>query len=371
MANITRMNMKNNILLLTASVLLLAACKRDEDIFRDIDYNRLGYLVSDNQDLSTFSAAIKMTGMEQTLLQSSPYTVFVPSDRAFLNEGAGYTAATIYQADGQWLSDILNYHVLDGYYDLNKMPFSFNQPVRTGNKHLAFVTHWVMGQDTVLTVNGVQVLAASVHASNGFAHVIDRVMTPNKYDNIVDRVAGEENLTLFSHAIQKSGMADILRQGQYTIFAPDNTAMMMLGYYNIQDVDVERPDILAQLVSRHVLEGIRFVYDYRITTPYTEIASGATGRYFPVDYYDASQGRNLTTQTYISGYRGSTKGVMLGGNGVTFTYAYGDTYDYVRNPLDRLALASGQTTMSIVDPRFRNLLSDNGVVHMISAALIP
>ncbi|SEM00188.1 Fasciclin domain-containing protein [bacterium A37T11] len=353
---------------------LFSACSKDEDLYQRIDYNRLGYLITDNQNLSTFNTALQRSSLKQELLGKGSFTVLVPSDEAFLEQG--YSPASMATINSSWISNFMAYHTIDGLYDFEKLPFQFNQAIRTRNGHNVFVSRWVFEGDTVETVNGVRVLAADVKASNGYAQVLDKMLEPNTYGTITDHLASISSATMFSHALIRSGLADMLdHSGPYTLFVPSNEAMLAAGFANIEDVEVANPDTLAALVKRHILPGIRFTYDYRITTPYSEIGNASNGRYFDVDYYDEASQTVKSQKAYVSGYRGFVKEKTLSGDEYYFYYTYGDTFS--ATGLERLLISkipvpyylTGVGTTIL--PQLCNQVADNGVFHVINKVLEP
>lgn len=247
-------------------LLLLAilgmSCSKDEQGLSDYDNNKINLVIADNFNLSIFSAALKRSNLDKDLQQGmGPYTTLAPADAAFST--AGYTSpVSVLTANPTTISRIANYHTLDGRYELNKLPFLFNQELKSRGGKL-YVTHWIKGQDTVLTVNGARILAQNIPASNGLIQVLNRVLTPYLHDLLSDAVTAESSITLFSQALKSSGLLQNLDQnGPYTIFAPDNTAMREMGYSSVEQINSTDSEVLKRLVNYHVLKDRRFIYDY-------------------------------------------------------------------------------------------------------------
>lgn len=69
-----------------------------------------------------------------------------------------------------------------------------------------------------------------------------------------DFIKNNYDLTLFSAAIEKSGMTSELRgAGPFTVLAPRNAAFQEIGINNASDFDRMNADSLKQLVQRHIL----------------------------------------------------------------------------------------------------------------------
>jgi len=236
------------------------SCSKEKTL-SDFDNNKINLVIADNFNLSAFNAAIKRSGVDQYLQGNGPYTALVPSDAAF--SAAGYNGPVgVLTANPTIISRIANYHILDGKYELNRLPFLFNQELRSRGGKI-YATHWIKGTDTVLTLNGARVLSKNIPSSNGLIQVTNRVLTPYLHDLLGDAIAAEASITLFSQALSRSGvLATINGAGPYTIFAPTNAAMQALGYTSVQQINTTDIEELKRLVNYHIVKDRRFIYDY-------------------------------------------------------------------------------------------------------------
>lgn len=244
------------------------SCVTEADEFlTDFDNNKISLVVADNFNLSSFSAALRRSGMDKVLKdQVGPFTVLAPSDQAFAE--AGYpSSAEVLTAPARDISRIASYHTLDGKYQLNKLPFLFNQEIRSRGGRL-FATHWIKGADTVLTINGARVVSQNISASNGLIQVLDQVLAPYVHDYVADAIAADHNLTLFHEALRSSRVLETLKEseGPFTVFAPDNAAMIASGYANLQQVLNTDPQELKGFVEYHIVRDRRFIFDYILST---------------------------------------------------------------------------------------------------------
>lgn len=250
------------------------SCKKDDSVAA-IDNNKINLVIADNFNLASFSAALRLSTLDKELQQGAgPYTIMAPSDAAFIT--AGYNDATaVLSASPSVIATMVRYHVFDGSYELNKLPFLFNQELRSRGGKM-FATHWVKNGDTVLTLNGARVVAQNLPTSNGIIQVINRVLTPYLHDKLGDAISAESNVTLFTQALKTSGvLATINGTGPYTIFAPDNTAMRSIGYQSVQQVSQTDPAVLRELVNYHILRDRRFINDYVLSTGSTNTSRQA------------------------------------------------------------------------------------------------
>ncbi len=114
------------------AVLGMSACVKDSNQqLSGYDNNKINLVVADNFNLSAFSATLRRSALDQLLQKGEgPYTLLAPSDAAFNKYGYGSPLAVL-GADGNLISRIAYYHTLDGKYELNKLPYLFNQELRS------------------------------------------------------------------------------------------------------------------------------------------------------------------------------------------------------------------------------------------------
>ncbi len=118
---------------------------------------------------TTLVAAVQAAGLVETLKGDGPFTVFAPTDEAFAALPEGTVEGLL--ADIPALTKILTYHVVAG-------------KVMSGDLSNNMMATTVEGSDITImteggvTVNGANVVAADIEASNGVIHVIDAVILP-------------------------------------------------------------------------------------------------------------------------------------------------------------------------------------------------
>ncbi|MCB0114933.1 MAG: fasciclin domain-containing protein [Caldilineaceae bacterium] len=111
------------------------------------------------------------TGLTETLAGEGPFTVFAPTDDAFLNVDPAVLASLVNDQDA--LANVLQYHVVSGIYtsaDLAAMP-----EITTLNGENIVLT--LYGDDLVLNESA-EVIGEDIRAGNGIIHVIDAVILP-------------------------------------------------------------------------------------------------------------------------------------------------------------------------------------------------
>jgi uncharacterized surface protein with fasciclin (FAS1) repeats len=123
------------------------------------------------ESLSTLVAAVKAGGLVETLQGDGPFTVFAPTNEAFAALPEGTLESLLKPENKDQLVAILTYHVVAG-------------KVMSTDLSEGMTAATVNGAEITITladgakVNGANIAAADVEASNGVVHVIDQVILP-------------------------------------------------------------------------------------------------------------------------------------------------------------------------------------------------
>lgn len=311
-------------------LLMLAACTKDKDNGIGADeLTRLTYVIDDNKfNFSSFSTALGRTGYRATLAGQGPYTVMIPDNNAFIKAGYGTTQAVLTQS-ADILNKLVSYHIVNGTWELNKLPFKFNQELNAVTGAKMFVTRWVKGADTVLTVNGSPVLAYNLPASNGIIQVLNAVLQPLVHANLSAAISADTSLTFLNVALQRAGLKEsISGDAVYTFFAPSNNAFRAAGYPSADSILQTDAAVIKDLLRYHFFAGRKFIYDYILTTGSTDQSQQA----------------------------------MLNGNNVLITLEK----EGVKYTGINIKGASNKTAAKVVK---QNFMAGNGVLHIIDQVL--
>jgi len=122
-----------------------------------------------NGSFTTLVAAVQAAGLVDALKGDGPFTVFAPTDEAFAALPEGTVEALL--NDIPTLTAILTYHVVPGAVMSTDLSDGMTATTLNG----ADIT---ISLDGGVSVNGANVIAADVAASNGVIHVIDAVILP-------------------------------------------------------------------------------------------------------------------------------------------------------------------------------------------------
>jgi len=231
-------------------------------------------------DLSILVDALVATnaGLVEVLSGAGPFTVFAPTNEAFVNLlqllGDDYNSLADFDTDEErtLLVKILTYHVVSGVAAFST-DLSNNQEIGTvlGENITVRLNNGVFIQDA--TDDEAEVVIADVEASNGVVHVINKVLIPQEIldvlvpavPNIVELAQSVDNLSLLVDALIQAdaGLVEALSgEGPFTVFAPTNRAFTNLlhalgnNYNSLEDFDTpEEKALLAKILTYHVVAG--------------------------------------------------------------------------------------------------------------------
>ena len=139
-----------------------------------------------SKDHTTLVAAVKAAGLVETLQGNGPFTVFAPTDAAFGKLPSGAVNNLVQPENKGTLTGILTYHVVPGRISSGELA----DWAAKGNGTYELKTVqggklWVTSKGGKLWLKDEKggmagISIADVAQSNGFIHVIDRVLMPGK-----------------------------------------------------------------------------------------------------------------------------------------------------------------------------------------------
>lgn len=129
-------------------------------------------IAASNDDFSTLVAAVSAAGLVETLKGEGPFTVFAPTNDAFAALPDGTLDSLLLPENKDQLVSILTYHVVPGAVTSDQLAGQrLNVATVQGS------TVHIDARNGV-KVDGANVTAADLIASNGVIHVIDAVILP-------------------------------------------------------------------------------------------------------------------------------------------------------------------------------------------------
>ncbi len=145
----------------------------------------LDYSEADEPQFTLLLAALEYTGLTATFAGGDNYTVFAPTDEAFL-ELLGGDASNLYTLPKSAVANILLYHVTDGRRFSNSVLGKKNpKKIEMLNEAMIYVNSGgeidtndedMMADSSILIGAGLFDIAAT----NGVIHVIDTVLVPTE-----------------------------------------------------------------------------------------------------------------------------------------------------------------------------------------------
>ncbi|MCV2370816.1 fasciclin domain-containing protein [Roseateles oligotrophus] len=124
-----------------------------------------------NPQLSTFNRLLEQAELKATLQAAGPMTVFAPNDEAFKAVPAKTLEALV--KDKEQLKSVLSFHILASQLKA--------ADVKNGNVKTLQGAELALGRaGDFVTVEDGMVQQADIKASNGVAHIVDRVLMPPK-----------------------------------------------------------------------------------------------------------------------------------------------------------------------------------------------
>ena len=262
---------------------------------------------------NVLEAAVLQADLAGALSGDGPFTVFAPTDDAFLALAGALGATAEELLALPELADILLYHVVGG--TALSTDLSDGQFITTLNGADVVVTL----NDEGIFINNAQVTVADIVAGNGVVHVIDAVLlptdAPEPTNTVVDIVVNSPVHNVLEAAVLQADLAGALSgEGPFTVFAPTDDAFLALaGALGATAEDLLALPELADILLYHVVGG-------------TALSS------------DLADGQTIAT---------------LNGAEVTVT-------------INEAGIFINDAQVTVAD-----LVADNGVVHVIDAVLIP
>ncbi|WP_345008154.1 fasciclin domain-containing protein [Snuella lapsa] len=187
----------------------------------------------------------------------APFTVFAPTNDAFVSLLDELGANSLDDIDESTLKATLNLHAVAGANVLSS-GLSDDMTVATLGGD---ITANVSGGATLTDSNGriSNIIVTDVQAANGIIHVIDKVVLPKLPQTIVGKALDTPSLSILVEALQAADgdLVSVLGStGPFTVLAPTNDAFTTFlsdnGYSSVNDVPTAA---LTQILLNHVISG--------------------------------------------------------------------------------------------------------------------
>jgi uncharacterized surface protein with fasciclin (FAS1) repeats len=235
---------------------------------------------------ATLCTAVQAAGLGDALSKGR-WTVFAPTNEAFANLGDTLDAVL---ADTDLLTDILLFHAVDdvvGSDDLVCNTGGGNGLVEMANgQDSRTICERTPDGQAIFQKGGSnpsnakpQIILTDIETCQGFIHVVNEVMLPGRLNigggdsapapapapedcqTIAEIACGVDDFSTLCAAVTQAGLADALSEGEWTVFAPLNSAFAELG--DTLDAVLGDLDLLTSILLFHAVDKPVFAEDLR------------------------------------------------------------------------------------------------------------
>ncbi len=248
--------------------------------------NTLSEVIRSNYILSYYDTALLKNHLTDTLAGSTVYTVFAPINEGFptfngiFNSLDNYFYTNIQNGTNPFLYNrFTQYTIVPGSHPFSSFPIGYNTPLRTLEGDYIFVSKVIHNGDTIFSVNGSNIVAKDLPATNGLVHGVQDALNPAPNQNLYNVITGNQplslsgdssSISLFSYLIQITGYSDSLKNGgPFTVFAPINDAFTFDQPYinggariSFDDFLLSPRDTLIKFVGQHIIRQPHFLNEY-------------------------------------------------------------------------------------------------------------
>jgi len=216
----------------------------------DMPTNSIFDIIENSEVHNTLEAAIVAAGLDETLSNDGPFTVFAPTDDVFSVIPAGVLETLLADPTGL-LTDILLNHVVSGTAMSTDLADGMMITTLQGSEII------VSSNDGVVMIGNAMVVIADITADNGVVHVINAILMPDMPTNsIFDIIENSEVHNTLEAAIVAAGLDETLsNDGPFTVFAPTDDAFSVIPAGVLETLLADPTGQLTQILLNHVVSG--------------------------------------------------------------------------------------------------------------------
>ncbi|KAK9299902.1 hypothetical protein QLX08_007235 [Tetragonisca angustula] len=218
------------------------------------------------EGLFAMAKYLRQSGLDNVLNETGPYTIFVPTDKAFrtllVQLGGPEKAEQKFRDNPRLLSGLLLHHVIPGAFRIDSLQDEMTGVSLAGtqlrvNEYAMHDHEW--NDIKVTTINGAKVASTKrdIEIPQGIAHAIDRVMFPLPVGDLVQTLQAdrERRFTTFLKMLYTSGLQDTLAGPKtFTVFAPTDSAFESFSKDGAPVwTEEDGPEAAKMIISRHVI----------------------------------------------------------------------------------------------------------------------
>ena len=245
---------KINLYLMLVAMLTLSlgftSCDDDEDA--KPKSNTIVDIAVSDPNFSILVQALTKAKLVSTLNGSTEYTVFAPTNAAFVALLAELKLSSLDDIPESELKKILLYHVVGGTNKSTALSTGYYPSA--SEKQAGYFYSIYFNKETLMLNNRAKVTKADVMADNGVIHVIDKVITPQ---SITDHAIANPGLSSLTAAVVKAELAGTLDddKNNFTVFAPTDAAFSALFTTLNTTLACLSKEALTPILLYHVVNG--------------------------------------------------------------------------------------------------------------------
>ena len=223
--------LKFKVIALALFAAVFISCDNADDPPAVVDTTITG-VASSNPNLKILVQALTRADLAEALKTSGKFTVFAPTDAAFITFLRANNFADINAVPVAALKEILLNHVVNGEAKAASLTTSYIKTLGKGTASVSNTLSMYVNVSTAgVKLNGVSsVTTADVMASNGVIHIVDAVIG---LPTIVTHASANPNFSSLVAALTGPGQpaftTTLAGTGPFTVFAPINAAFTALN----------------------------------------------------------------------------------------------------------------------------------------------
>lgn len=262
--------------LLVVSSTLMFSCSEDDSTNQD---RTLSEFFSRNPEFTNLYAALEKADLVETLNQGGTFTVFAPTNAAFVEFLAVNGFENLEAVPTPVLREVLLNHVLNTRVPSSDVSTGY---VKTLGKGSASTTNtlsmFINVSESGVRINGVaSVTAFDINANNGVVHVVDAVIG---LPTIVTHALANPNFSNLVGALTSPGQPDFVgilsgnTNAPFTVFAPSNAAFARFESQNPGTLASLTSGQLTSVLTYHVVAGANVLSNGIPSGPITTLETG-------------------------------------------------------------------------------------------------
>lgn len=262
--------------LLVVTSTLMFSCSEDDSSNQD---RTLSEFFSRNPEFTNLYAALEKADLVETLNQGGTFTVFAPTNAAFVEFLAVNGFENLEAVPTPVLREVLLNHVLNTRVPSSDVSTGY---VKTLGKGSASTTNtlsmFINVSESGVRINGVaSVTAFDINANNGVVHVVDAVIG---LPTIVTHALANPNFSNLVGALTSPGQPDFVgilsgnTNAPFTVFAPSNAAFARFESQNPGTLASLTSGQLTSVLTYHVVAGANVLSNGIPSGPITTLETG-------------------------------------------------------------------------------------------------